>query len=142
MQSQPIQVENANINRPLNQAVQQSNGAQFALMLSLLFESQVRQPAAPSAERSIERVEPTAQNFNLENSLNQALQNNQPHQFNLLRSLYAERVLANSRLDTVSDSGDIADSVLNEIEQGYQPGNTTLGKEAQKISLAATPAAA
>lgn len=142
MHSQSIQVENANINRPLNQAVQQSNGAQFALMLSLLFESQVRQPVALPAEPPRERVQPAPQHFNLENSLNQALQNNQPHQFNLLRSLYAERVLANSRLDAVSDGGDFADSVLNEIEQGYQPGNATLGKEAQKISLAATPAAA
>ena len=36
----------------------------------------------------------------------------------------------------------MADDVLNEIEQGYQPGNATLGNEARKVSLAAVPSAA
>ena len=82
------------------------------------------------------------QSFNLENSLNQALQNNQFHQFNLLRSLYTERVVAGRTSDGSISGANVADDVLNEIEQGYQPGNASLAEGAEKISFASSQAAA
>ena len=149
MNSQAIQAPSANITLPLNQAVQASNGAQFALMVSLLFEARLERPTVEGGFAASTLVAPELgkgrQNFNLEVSLNLALQNNQIHQFNLLRSLYAERIISAraaviNGLDNNSES--IADEVLSQIQQGYQPGNASLSREAKKISLASTSFAA
>ena len=50
MHTQALQANSSNITLPLNQSVQQSNGAQFALMLSLLFESRAQQSVQQVAQ--------------------------------------------------------------------------------------------
>ena len=136
---------------PVLQTVQQSNGAQFALMLSLLYESKVeqaailRQPqfrpsvAVPARAVSSQQAAPE---FNLETSQTRALQNNQQSHFHLLHSLYAEcSIPVDPVLQTsAADNAAITDNVLQEIAQGQ--GNATVTREAEKISFASPAQAA
>jgi len=151
MQTEVLQANSSNITLPLNQSVQQSNGAQFALMLSLLYESKAEQTATlhPSPlqssmaeQASFVRSQQAAPEFNLETSQTRALQNNQYSHFQLMHSLYAERSI---QIDptlkkTAMDNTANADSVLQEIEQGR--GNATVTREAEKISFASSAQAA
>lgn len=146
MHTQALQANSSNITLPLNQSVQQSNGAQFALMLSLLFESrgqQVQQTAlsaAPLQAVSAAPVSPviSQQDFNLETSLTRALTNNQAHHFNLLHSLYAEHSIAIDQAGQKNGFAhlDVTGGVLQEIQQGQPPANAVLANEAEKISFA------
>lgn len=151
MQTEVLQANSSNITLPLNQSVQQSNSAQFALMLSLLYESKVEQTAAlrqsqiqPSLavqRRSVSGQHATPE-FNLETSQTRALQNNQQSHFHLLHSLYAERSIRVDPALQVSsaDNAAIADDVLQEI--GQSQGNATITREAEKISFASPAQAA
>jgi hypothetical protein len=94
---------------PLNEALQKSDGAQFALMLSLLFETRAGQSdAAFSQESMYADQQPAGQSntqspsYNLNHSLSRALQSNNPAHFNLINSLYHEKPLLvqNERLIT------------------------------------------
>jgi len=142
MQTEVLQVNSSNITLPLNQSVQRSNGAQFALMLSLLYESKVEQAAAsnplPSqfpalAETTSVSNQLPAPEFNLETSQTRALQNNQQTHFHLLHSLYAER---STRIDPALQTS-TADGVLQEINQGQ--GSPSASREAERVSFT-TPA--
>ncbi|EGG98787.1 hypothetical protein imdm_1911 [gamma proteobacterium IMCC2047] len=139
MTIEKIDAPSANISLPLNQSIQQANGAQFALMLSLMMES-----LPVSASRAVQRVatpvnvaEQPVKNFNLEMSQTRALQNHQMHHFHLLHSLYEERVMP---VDTVlqqtkADLG-LVDEVLQGIE-GSRSIDPVTGREAEKVSFAA-----
>jgi len=143
MNIEKIDAPSANITLPLNQSVQKANGAQFALMLSLMMESH-----PSSAVTSVSAVQPvvsssvnipqSSPDFNLEVSQNRALQQNKMHHFHLLHSLYEERVMpVDAALQMVSGSNtDIAGAVLQEIEQGHSA-NRMMGRESEKVSFAA-----
>ena len=148
MQTEVLQVNSSNITLPLNQSVQRSNGAQFALMLSLLYESKDEQAAAsnplPSqfpalAETTSVSNQLPAPEFNLETSQTRALQNNQQSHFHLLHSLYVERSIriAPTLQTSAADNAAIANGVLQEINQGL--GSARASREAERVSFA-TPA--
>jgi len=139
MNIEKIDAPSANITLPLNQSVQQANGAQFALMLSLMMESQ-----PSSVTPSVAALQPVAvmpqspQNFNLETSQSRALQQNQMHHFNLLHSLYEDRVMPVDEAIRLAGNGSsgVADAVLQEIEQGHSA-SPMMGRESEKVSFAA-----
>ena len=143
MNIEKIDAPSANITLPLNQSVQQANGAQFALMLSLMMESyssSVVTPVSavqPVAASSV-KVPQTSPNFNLETFQSRALQQNQMHHFHLLHSLYEERVMPVDKALHMAGNhnADMTDAVLKEIEQGYSA-NPMLGRESEKVSFAA-----
>lgn len=93
MQSHTIEILASNLALPLNSAVQKSDGARFALMLSLLSEGLYAQPRQAEYDSGVAATQPPAavSAFHLDTSLNRALQQNSPHSFNLLNSLYNER---------------------------------------------------
>jgi len=143
MNIEKIDAPSANITLPLNQSVQQANGAQFALMLSLMMESH-----PSSAVTSVSAVQPfvsssvnipqTSPDFNLETFQSRALQKNQMHHFHLLHSLYEERVMSvdDALQMTGNNNADIADAVLQELEQGHSA-NPMMRRESEKVSFAA-----
>ncbi len=143
MNIEKIDAPSANITLPLNQSVQQANGAQFALMLSLMMESH-----SSSVVSSLSAVQPnvassvnasqSSPNFNLETFQSRALQQKQMHHFHLLHSLYEERVMPVDKALHMAGNhnADMADTVLREIEQGYSA-NPMLGRESEKVSFAA-----
>ena len=133
-----INAPSSNITLPLNQSVQQANGAQFALMLSLLFESKLESTAAMASQPSSAAfiAQPFQQHppeFNLETSQTRALQNRQHSHFQLMHSLYAERsTRVDQALQGFATDGSVeTDAVLQEIEQ--RRGNATVNREAEKI---------
>lgn len=142
MQTQQIQVECANINLPLNQSVQQGNGAQFALMLSLLMEGLPAQSTEKIQSQPLQTPVQASSDFNLESAQGRALQSNQTYHFNLLRSLYEERAPMGQASSMNQADLNAAGTVLDEISYGYQPGSTSLGSEAAKIGLAPAAQAA
>jgi len=94
---------------PLNEALQKSDGAQFALMLSLLFEARSGQSdAAFHQEPMYSDQQPAGQSntespsYNLNHSLSRALQSKSMAHFNLINSLYHEKplLIQNERLVT------------------------------------------
>jgi len=93
MQSHTIEILASNLALPLNSAVQKADGARFALMLSLLSEGLYAQPPQAEYDGGVAaKQHPVAvPTFHLDTSLNRALQQNSPHSFNLLNSLYNER---------------------------------------------------
>ena len=135
-----IEAPSANINLPLNRSVQQANGAQFALMLSLIMESKssvsnVMGAAVLPHQGGIVEV-PPASDFNIETTQSQSLQLNQVAHFNLLRSLYEERTIPVDRSLLVKQQApQITDQVLQQIEQGQS--SAVFGAEARKVHLAA-----
>ncbi len=139
MTIEKIDAPSANISLPLNQSIQQANGAQFALMLSLMMES-----LPVSASRAVQRVatpvnvsEQPVKNFNLEMSQTRALQNHQMHHFHLLHSLYEERVMpVDVVLQQAKVDHELADEVLQGIE-GSRLIDPVAGQEAEKVSFAA-----
>ena len=147
MNTEIINAPSSNITLPLNQSVRQANGAQFALMLSLLYESTIQQERAqthfqsrvPSfAETTATNEQQSAPEFNLETSQTRALLNNQQSHFQLMHSLYAERPLP---IDSVlSGNAAIAEGGLQEINQGSTSHRVT--QEAERVSFANTAPAA
>lgn len=143
MNIEKIDAPSTNITLPLNQSVQQANGAQFALMLSLMMESlpassssAVRPVSMPAAVAPHTVTQPD-KNFNLEVSQTRALQNHQMHHFQLLHSLYEERVMpVDVALQQANANSGLADEVLQEIERSHAP-NPMAGREAEKVSFAA-----
>lgn len=141
MNIENVDAPSANISLPLNQSIQQANGAQFALMLSLMMEAlpvpasagvlPVSTPAVAAPGLSAEN------NFNLEVSQTRALQNNQMHHFHLLHSLYEERVMpVDSQLQQARLNAEMADEAIQDIERqrAFSP---LAGREAEKVSFAA-----
>jgi hypothetical protein len=108
MNAEIINALSSNITLPLNQSVQQANGAQIALMQSLLYEAIIQQGRAPTHfQQRLPRVgetntviEQLAAAFDLETSQTRALLNKQHSHFQLMHSLYAEHLLA---VDSVLD---------------------------------------
>lgn len=142
-----INAPSSNITLPLNQSVQQANGAQFALMLSLLYESKLEQgarsthfqsrvPASTETAAFIEQQ--AAPEFNLETSQTRALLNNQQSHFQLMHSLYAERSLPVDSLPAGNIS--TAEDVLQEINQGNASQRVT--QEAERVRFANSAQAA
>lgn len=151
MQIESLQTNSSNITLPLNHSVQQSNGAQFALMLSLLYESKVEQAGATNnlqaqfasaidARSASNQL--SAPEFNLETSQTRALQNNHQSHFHLLHSLYAERSTQTDHSQQVSATNNaaIAEGVLQEINQGQ--GSAKMFQQAERVNLAAPAHAA
>jgi len=142
MNIEKIDAPSANITLPLNQSVQQANGAQFALMLSLMMDSH-----SSSVVTSLSAVQPnvassvnasqSSPNFNLETFQSRALQQKQMHHFHLLHSLYEERVMpVDTALQQTKADLELADEVLQGIE-GSRSIDPVTGREAEKISFAA-----
>ncbi len=82
---------------PINHAVSSANGAQFALMLSLVYEAQVGQKTDWGPESKPQ--EDTAGNYSsiplqMNHTLAVALQSANGAAFNLVSALYSERQLA------------------------------------------------
>jgi hypothetical protein len=142
MNIEKIDVPSSNITLPLNQSVQQANGAQFALMLSLLFESKLESTVAMVSQTSSAGfiAQPIRQHppeFNLETSQTRALNNHQYSHFQLMHSLYAERsTKVDQALDAFVTYGSAeTNTVVQEIE--HRRGNETVNREAEKIRFAA-----
>lgn len=140
MNTEIINAPSSNITLPLNQSVQQTNGAQFALMLSLLYESRVDQPAASAGAQtgtstiSEKAAMPVAPQFNLETSQTRALFSNQQAHFQLMHSLYAERAMT---VDVISAGGiNGVENVLQEINQGNE--NQRVTQEAERVRFSNT----
>lgn len=147
MNTEAINAPSSNITLPLNQSVQQANGAQFALMLSLLYETKIEQASAathfqsrvPSFSESNATIEQQAEpEFNLETSQTRALFNNQQAHFQLMHSLYAECSLPVDSIPAVNAS--MAEGVLQEINQGNASHRVTQEAERVRFSNAAQAA--
>lgn len=134
MNTELIDALSANLALPINQSVQASNGAQFALMLSLVWEGQVGKTvgideAANSAEVSGHN-EISLSPLQLNKSLGLALQSGNAAAFNLLNSLYSERIIAADGpipprtepkgYPSTLDRRGKGEHMLNEIEQSRQ----------------------
>lgn len=143
MNIEKIDAPSANITLPLNQSVQQANGAQFALMLSLMMESHSSSVVTPvfavqPVAASSVNVPQTSPNFNLETFQSRALQQKQMHHFHLLHSLYEERAMPVDKALHMAGNhnADMTDAVLKEIEQGHSV-SPMMGRESEKVSFAA-----
>lgn len=139
MTIETLDAPSANITLPLNQSVQQANGAQFALMLSLMMESLPASTTAavPALSTVPAGLAQPATNFNLDVSQTRALQNQQLHHFHLLHSLYEERRLpVDGALQQGNTNADVSAEILHDIEQRHSS-NPMTAQAAEKVSFAA-----
>ena len=93
MQAELVAPLSANLATPINQAIQKSDGAQFALMLSLLFEARLERGSELVATETIVNRQNDAPSYHMNFTLNKALQGGSMAHFNLVNSLYHERSL-------------------------------------------------
>lgn len=135
MNADIIDALSANLALPINQSVQTANGAQFALMLSLMLEGQVgRAKGIDGAKQIVEGGaggEIVSSPLQLNRSLGLALQTGNAAAFNLLNSLYSERIVAvdeqppppraeQSGYPSALDRRGKGESMLSQIEQSRQ----------------------
>ena len=128
MRTHTLEILAANLALPLNSAAQKADGARFALMLSILSEGRY---AEQSTDVFLKHHSVTEPAFHLDLSLNQALQDNNPHSFNLLNSLYNERdrylygapdsqPLPVHRLETLPEKTNNPETLMREIAQSRE----------------------
>lgn len=134
MNTDIIDALSANLALPINQSVQTANGAQFALMLSLMLEGQVGRAKGVDGVRQIVEGgaggEIVSSPLQLNRSLGLALQSGNAAAFNLLNSLYSERIVAvdeppppraeQSGYPSALDRRGKGESMLSQIEQSRQ----------------------
>lgn len=133
MRTHTLEILAANLALPLNSAAQKADGARFALMLSILSEGRYAEPlqAEQSTEVFLKHHSVTEPAFYLDLSLNQALQDNNPHSFNLLNSLYNERdrylygapdsqPLPAHRLESLPEKTNNPEALMREIAQSRE----------------------
>lgn len=132
MKTELIDALSANLAQPINQSVQTANGAQFALMLSLMLEGQVGRSVAGAVQTIESRPgnDMAPAPLQLNRSLGLALQAENAAAFNLLNSLYSERTVPTNEItpqrpeqsgypSTLERRGK-GDAMLSEIEQSRQ----------------------
>ncbi len=132
LQSEPITGASSTLVLPLNEALQKSDNAQFALMLSLLSEARTQLPGKAFAEdesNSKQTFYSPQPSYNMNLSLSHSLQSNSLTHFNLINSLYHERPVQLPEPEPVPGSyvsnhqggaviSEKIDTVLTDINQG------------------------
>ena len=120
----------ASLAQPLQHAAQTTNGAQFALMLSLIFEAKAGATISPTQESNaplaISRFAPV----HIEHSLSRALENGNAAAFNLYNCLYLECPIGDEtnlekptqteEFPAAFDRRGRGEEMLKEIEQSKQ----------------------